>query len=198
MIRYQEAIELKHDFPEAHQNLGHLYEIIGQLDQCKYHHELSINYAATNQFKAYAINNLVLIEIKMIMKRKSKERSYLQQLINQLSIADELLPYQDMILYTIASVYDMIGDIYNHVLYLNKVLAINAHHALALLNMGKNQFYSYHYTIIIIIIIIFTVLIIIFTVLIIINLLALSSPTYIYNQSIYLHTYTLTYIHTYR
>jgi len=146
MLRYQDAIELKYDFPEAHQNLGHLYELIGQFDQCKYHHELSINYAVTNQFKAYAINNLVLIEIKIMMKMKNgKERFHLQQLINLLSIANELLPNQDMILYTTASVYDILGDTYNHLLYLNKVLATNAHHALALLNMGKNHNYFHSY-----------------------------------------------------
>ena len=141
MSRYLDAIELKYDFPEAHQNLAHLYEIHGQWELCRHHHELSITYATTNQFKAYAINNIVLIKIKIL---KSKDRNHLEQLLIMLSTADQLLPNQDMILFTTATVYDMLGDIQNHLLYLNKVLSINAHHALALLNMGNYTVKSTH------------------------------------------------------
>lgn len=142
MEKYLKALELYKEFPEAHQNIAHLFDINKDYYLSRYHHQLSIQYAHSNEFKTYAINNLILIELKLL---ETKEKNKLLSFLTLLHEADSLLPNQVDILYTTSIIYEMIGDNENSVVYLNKILSINPKHSLALLNLGNYYFRCNHH-----------------------------------------------------
>ena len=70
---YEEALLLFPEFPEAHQNLAHLHDGNMNYDKAGYHHQLSIEYAANNKFKAAAMMNLFSLKLKLITVPKRDE-----------------------------------------------------------------------------------------------------------------------------
>ena len=71
--QYNEALLIYESFPEAHQNLANLYDSIAEDWKALHHHKLSVAYSRSAAFKASAIINVVLTEVKLIGVRK-KER----------------------------------------------------------------------------------------------------------------------------
>jgi predicted O-linked N-acetylglucosamine transferase (SPINDLY family)/tetratricopeptide (TPR) repeat protein len=134
---YEQALALFPQFPEAHQNLGHLYETQHDLATARWHHQQSITYASSESFNASAIVNLVLLDLKTM---PIKSLLFLQPLSDLLGEADRVSPNNTNVMFTHAQVYEHMGDMRMCVDYLRRVLAIDDRHTLAWLNLGNQWF----------------------------------------------------------
>lgn len=134
---YVAALELFSEFPEAHQNIAHLYEIFGDNSSSKKHHQLSIIFAPSDAFKAAAIVNLVTIELKSLVSISTDD---VTRLINMLNEAELLASHSENILYTKGLVFERVGDFVQSLKYFNKALSINPKHSLSLLSIGNWYF----------------------------------------------------------
>lgn len=70
---YENALRIHFPFPEAHQNLANTYESKGDYISALKHHHLSVLYAKTLPFKAAAIVNAVLAELKLLDVRRKDD-----------------------------------------------------------------------------------------------------------------------------
>jgi predicted O-linked N-acetylglucosamine transferase (SPINDLY family)/tetratricopeptide (TPR) repeat protein len=134
---YEQALALFPQFPEAHQNVGHLYETQQDLATARWHHQQSITYASSESFNASAIVNLVLLDLKTM---PIKSLLFLQPLSDLLGEADRVSPNNTNVMFTHAQVYEHMGDMRMCVEYLRRVLAIDDRHTLAWLNLGNQWF----------------------------------------------------------
>ena len=83
MHLYHEALLLYYSFPEAHQNLANLYDSASDYKKALHYHKLSMAYSRTTDFKAAAIINVVLAEIKLIEVRKKDHLAGLLGLLGE-------------------------------------------------------------------------------------------------------------------
>eukprot|EP01032_Pedospumella_encystans_P010712 gene10712-12498_t len=133
---YLQALQYFPEFPEAHQNLGHLYETQKNFERTKYHHAMSIRHASSAEFNATAIVNLVLLE----MRTNVMDLTRLHELSRILVEAEQVSPTSTHVLFQQALLFEKMGQ---DQLYLNKlqrVVALDDRHSLAYLNIGNYYF----------------------------------------------------------
>lgn len=134
---YREALVMFPQFPEAHQNIGHLYDTQNDLLSARKHHDLSVKYASSAQFNASAIVNLVLVERKL---QPLQSLPQLQKLSSLLDDAEALEPNNVNVIFTHALILEYMGEISLCTAKLKRVITLDDRHPLAWLNLGNQWF----------------------------------------------------------
>jgi tetratricopeptide (TPR) repeat protein len=137
LVQYMSALADCLQFPEAHQNIALIYDRLGDFKMCKHHHNFSIEYAASDLFKAFAILNLVNLEIKTPPYPSSVQLLDLIELINE---ARSLNPIDAVVDYTAGLISEMMGRQHEAMRSFGQALAKNPMHYLSLLNIGNLYF----------------------------------------------------------
>lgn len=134
---YLQALEMFPEFPEAHQNLGHLYDHQNDLIAARLHHKASVKYASSAKFNASAIVNLVLVERKL---QPLQDKPQLLRLSALLDEAELLEPSNVNVIFTHALIYEQLGEAQLCTAKLKRVIVLDDRHSLAWLNLGNQWF----------------------------------------------------------
>jgi predicted O-linked N-acetylglucosamine transferase (SPINDLY family) len=134
--QYEEALSYYWEFPEAHQNLGLLYEKLEEYKLALQHHLYSIQYSKSKDFQLEALTNYVRLEI--LLSPMSKD-----VLVRGIREAENIL--QDCAgsassLAAIALWYRQLGDSNKALHYLYRALDLQPSHVLTYLNIGNHFF----------------------------------------------------------
>ena len=134
--KYKSALALKHDFPEAHQNVAILLEP-SDPEAAIAHHKSSVGYFGSNELKASALTNLALLLFKTT---KAKSAQTVGDVISILLEANLLSPLNANVLFSIGLVYTEISDhnLGHH--YFLKTLIVDPNHSMASMNVGNYYF----------------------------------------------------------
>lgn len=133
---YKSALALKHDFPEAHQNIAILLEP-SDPETAVAHHKSSVGYFGSNELKASALTNLALLLFKMI---KGRNAETVGDVITILLEANILSPLNANVLFSIGLVYTEISDHRKGHSYFLRALIVDPNHSMASMNIGNFYF----------------------------------------------------------
>lgn len=139
--KYATALLMKHDFPEAHQNYALLLEDIDTNEAMK-HHSFSVDFSATTQFKASAMTNLALVQLRII---PNKSKATAQSGISLLLDAMALDPGNSNIAFTLGLTFADVGDFESALMYFRETLLVDGNHSMALMNIGNHYMRLYNF-----------------------------------------------------
>ena len=134
--KYKSALALKHDFPEAHQNVAILLEP-NDPEAAIAHHKSSVGYFVSKELKASALTNLALLLFKTI---NAKSAQTVGDVITMLLEANLMSPLNANVLFSIGLIYTEISDhkLGHH--YFLKALIADPNHSMASMNVGNYYF----------------------------------------------------------
>lgn len=142
---YNYAISGKYDFPEAHQNLAILYDVLGQSELASHHHRAACtSQVATNNFRALCYCNLVTFQFGKLATRNIDG---IRPLLDMLKEARRLDPTCSNVLLTTAFMYIGIGHHNDAIIPLVSMLELEPSNVLGLLNIGNHYFYKSNFKI---------------------------------------------------
>lgn len=134
---YRSALEISWDFPHAHQNLAILLDQIGDFNGARLHHQHSISFAPSEDFKLRALSNLIGLETRL----EPNNKVWLDNHISTLIQMSETLVNNTDLLFSLASLYRRIGKTGLALENFMKIVAIEPNHSLATMNIGNYHFY---------------------------------------------------------
>ena len=136
ILKYWEAIEMKSNFPEALNNLGVLYQKVGQIEKALELFVRAVECADLSNLKADALNNLG----HSIFILAGKDQTGIKEAQEVLKLALEEIPDHVDALYNYGKCLEELGNLQEAKKYYEDVLELYPEHVGAHINLGNFYF----------------------------------------------------------